>query len=142
MNFTRTKVEKFGLQSQKLISQIKAREILRENGIVVNEKNKNCLFTHNKNESLKHFIVKAILFKILREKRRNVGSEIEIKNGIVDLIDLDNLIAYEIENEINKKRINEKLKNYKVVKDVFFIDCKKVPNDLEKAEKYLRKIVV
>jgi hypothetical protein len=142
MNFTRTKVEKFGLQSQKLISQIKAREILRENGIVVNEKNKNCLFTHNKNESLKHFIVKAILFKILREKGRNVGSEIEIKNGIVDLIDLDNLIAYEIENEINKKRINEKLKNYKVVKDVFFIDCKKVPNDLKRAEKYLRKIVV
>ena len=66
MNFTRTKVEKFGLQSQKFISQIKAREILRENGMVVNEKNKNCLFTHNKNESLKHFIVKAILFKILR----------------------------------------------------------------------------
>jgi len=142
MNFTRTKVEKFGLQSQKLISQIKAREILRENGMVVNEKNKNCLFTHNKNESLKHFIVKAILFKILREKGRNVGSEIEIENGIVDLIDLDNLIAYEIENGINKKRINEKLKNYKVVKDVFFVDCKKVPNDLEKAEKYLRKIVV
>jgi hypothetical protein len=142
MNFTRTKVEKFGLQSQKLISQIKAREILRENGIVVNEKNKNCLFTHNKNESLKHFIVKAILFKILREKRRNVGSEIEIKNGIVDLIDLDNLIAYEIENGINKKRINEKLKNYKVVKDVFFVDCKKVPNDLERAENYLRKIVI
>jgi hypothetical protein len=142
MNFTRKKVEKFGLQSQKLISQIKAREILRKNGIVVNEKNKNCLFTHNKKESLKHFVVKAILFKILREKGRNVGSEIEIENGIVDLIDLDNLIAYEIENGINKKRIEEKLKNYKVVKDVFFIDCKKVPNDLEKAENYLRKIVV
>jgi hypothetical protein len=142
MNFTRKKVEKFGLQSQKLISQIKARKILRENGIVANEKNKNCLFTHNKNESLKHFIIKAILFKILREKGRNVGSEIEIENGIVDLIDLDNLIAYEIENGTNKKKIEEKLKNYKAVKDVFFIDCKKVPNDLEKAEKYLRKIVV
>jgi hypothetical protein len=142
MNFARTKVEKFGLQSQKLISQIKARKILRENGIVVNEKNKNCLFTHNKNESLKHFVVKAILFKILREKGRNVGSEIEIEDGIVDLIDLDNLIAYEIENGINKKRIEEKLKNYKVVKDVFFVDCRKVPNDLEKAENYLRKIVI
>jgi hypothetical protein len=142
MNFTRKKVEKFGLQSQKLISQIKAKEILRKNGIVVNEKNKNCLFTHNKKESLKHFVVKAILFKILREKGRNVGSEIEIENGIVDLIDLDNLIAYEIENGISKRRIEEKLKNYKVVKDVFFINCKKVPNDLEKAENYLRKIVV
>jgi len=142
MNFTRKKVEKFGLQSQKLISQIKAKEILRKNGIVVNEKNKNCLFTHSKKESLKHFVVKAILFKILREKGRNVGSEIEIENGIVDLIDLDNLIAYEIENGISKRRIEEKLKNYKVVKDVFFINCKKVPNDLEKAENYLRKIVV
>ena len=138
----RRKIEKYGLQSQKLISQIKARELLKENGIVINENNKNCLFLHNKNESMNHFIVKAILFKILRGKGRNVGTEIEIKNGIIDLIDLDNLLAYEIENGISKKRIKEKVVNYQAVKDVFFINCKKIPENLKGIENYLREIVV
>lgn len=142
MNFTRGRVEKYGLQSQKLISQIEARRLLKENGIVINGNNKNCLFLHNKKESMKHFVVKAILFKILREKDRCIGTEIEIKNGIVDLIDMDNLIAYEIENGYSKKKIKEKLINYEVVKDVFFIECKNVPENINDAEKYLRRIVV
>jgi len=140
--FTRKRIEKYGLHSQKLISQMEARKLLKENGIVANGNNKNCLFLHNRKESMKHFIVKAILFKILREKRRNVGTEIEINNGIVDLIDLDNLIVYEIDNGYDKRKIREKLINYKVVKDVFFIDCKKVSDNLKDAEEYLRRVVV
>lgn len=142
MMFTRKRIEKYGLQSQKLISQMEAKKLLKENGIVVNGNNKNCLFTHNKRESMKHFIVKAMLFKILREKCRNIGTEIEIRNGIVDLIDLDNLIVYEIENGMDKKSVREKMMNYRVAKDVFFIDCKKVPEGLKEAEKYLREVVV
>lgn len=142
MMFTRKRIEKYGLHSQKLISQIEARNLLKENGVVVNRNNRNCLFLHNRKESMKHFIVKAILFKILREKNRGVGTEIEIKNGIVDLIDLDNLIVYEIENGVNKKRTVEKVKNYKAVKDVFFINCRKVPDNLKDIENYLRKISV
>jgi hypothetical protein len=142
MLFTRKRIERYGLRSQKLISQINARKILKENGIVVTETNKNCLFLHNRNESMTHFVVKAILFKILRECSRSVGTEIEIRNGIVDLIDLDNLIVYEIENGMCKKRVRDKMTNYKNVKDVFFIDCKKVPEKLIDAEKYLRRIVV
>jgi len=142
MKFTRKKIERYGLQSQRLISQINAREILRENGIVINESNKNCLFIHNRNESMKHFIVKAMLFKILREKGRNIGTEIEIRNGVVDLIDFNNLIAYEIENGMGKKQIKEKIDNYKAVKDVFFINYNKTPENLKDAEKYLRGIAV
>jgi MFS superfamily sulfate permease-like transporter len=142
MKFTRKRVERYGLQSQKLISQMESKKLLKENGIVVNGNNKNCLFMHNKRESIKHFIVKAILFKILRELDRSVGSEIEIRNGIVDIIDLDNLIVYEIENGMNKKNIKEKIRNYRIVKDIFFIDCKRVPENLEDAEKYLRRVVI
>lgn len=142
MKFTRMRIERYGLRSQKLISQINARKILKENGIIVTETNKNCLFLHNRNESMTHFVVKAILFKILRERCRTVGTEIEIKNGIVDLIDLDNLIAYEIENGMCKKRVKDKMENYKAVKDIFFIDCRKVPENLKDAERYLRGIAV
>jgi hypothetical protein len=142
MTFTRKRIEKYGLHSQKLISQMEARKLLKENGVVVNGNNRNCLFLHSRKETMNHFVVKSILFKILREKERNVGTEIEINNGIVDLIDLDNLIVYEIENGRNKKSVREKIINYRVAKDVFFIDCKKVPDNLKAIENYLRKISI
>jgi len=137
---TREKVTMYGLKSQKYISFLQAEKLLASKGFVLNKKNENCLFLHNKKESMKHFIVKAIIFKILRERGRKVGSEIEFENGIVDLLDVDNLIIYEIEN--NRTKAKEKVKRLKSVTDVFVIDLKKVPNNLKEAEKYLREKVV
>ena len=137
---TREKVTMYGLKSQKYISFLQAEKLLASKGFVLNKKNENCLFLHNKKESMKHFIVKAIIFKILRERGRKVGTEIEFKNGIVDLIDVDNLIIYEIENSVTKAK--EKIKRLKNMRDVFVIDLKKVPDSLKEAEKYLREKVV
>ena len=138
----RKRVEKYGLISQRRILQWKAKNLLKAKGLVIDSNNINCLFLHNSKESLKHFLVKAIMFKILRNRKRKVGCEIEIDNGIVDLLDLNNLIAYEIESKFDKNKIKEKLKNYKTIKDVVFINLKKVPNEFEKAEKFLKEIVI
>ena len=138
----RYRVKKYGLASQKQIMQFVAEDLLNKKGIVVNLHNLNCLFLHNLRESTKHFIVKAILFKLLRNKRRRVACEVEINSGIVDLVDLDNLIAYEIESKPTKRKMEEKVKNYEAVKDVIFIDLRKVPNDLAKAVKFLKKFVI
>lgn len=138
----RHRIKKYGLISQRRISQFEAERLLEERGIVVNSTNVNCLFSYSKRESLKHFIVKAMIFKILRNKGRKVACEVEINNGIVDLLDLDNLIAYEIESNLAKGKIENKLRNYRAVEDVIFIDLREVPNDLGKAEKFLKKIVV
>lgn len=137
---TREKVVKYGLKSQKYISFLQAEKLLASKGFVLNKKNENCLFLHNRKESMKHFIVKAIIFKILRERGRKVGTEIEFKNGIVDLIDVDNLIIYEIENNVTKAK--EKIEQLKNVRDVFIVNLKKVPDSLKEAEKYLRRKVV
>lgn len=138
----RNKILIYGLQSQKNISRIRAQRILQRKGYVMNERNANCLFSHNANESLKHWTTKAIIFKILRERKRNVGTEVEVGNGIVDVFDEDNKIAYEIESEISKRKAREKMRNMQEANDVFFINLKKVPDEINAARKYLERIVV
>jgi len=83
-----------------------------------------------------------MIFKILRDRGRTVGTEIETNNGIVDLIDVDNKIVYEIESNLTEKIAKEKIKQFNFAKDVFLIDVKKIPDDLNKAEKYLKEKVV
>ena len=138
----RERFKKYGIASQRKILQFEAENLLKNKKVVVNSSNINCLFLHNSRESLKHWVVKAILFKILRNKKRKVASEVEVKNGIVDLIDLDNLIVYEIERKLNKKIVKRKLKNYGFAKDIFFIDLQKISNDIFEIEKFLKKFVV
>ena len=107
--FVRSRARKYGLSSQRKMSQSKAIQLLREKNYVITERNKNCLFLHNSHESLKHFVIKAIVFKILREFDRTVGTEIETNGGIADVIDVDNLIVYEIESNFSKRKLKEKL---------------------------------
>ncbi len=141
-NFTRAKVRRYGLGSQRFVSYLNSEKLLNQNGFVLNDKNKNCLFLHNSEETMKHFLVKAMILKILRERGRIVGSEIEVRNGIADLVDLDNSIIYEVETNITKEKVYDKIKNYNSAKDIFFIDTREVPDDLNDAEKYLREKVV
>lgn len=91
---------------------------------------------------MKHFLVKAIILKILRERGRTAGTEVEVRNGVADLVDLDNSIVYEVETNITKEKIYQKIRNYESAKDIFFIDTREVPDDLNEAEKYLREKVV
>ncbi len=139
---TRLKARKYGVASQKYISFLRSEKLLRTNGVVLNEKNKNCLFMHSSKESVKHWVIKSILFKLLRERGRTVGTEIEVRGGIVDVLDVDNFIGYEVESRINNKSVQQKLKRLWRLHDIIFIDLKKVPDSIKAAEEYLRNIVV
>ena len=139
---TRLKGRKYGIVSQRYISFLRAEKLLRTSGIVLNETNKNCLFMHNSRESVKHWTIKSILFKLLRERNRTVGTEVEIRGGIVDILDVDNFIGYEIESNLSKNSIQKKSKQLWRLHDVVFIDVKNVPNSIEAAEKYLKNIIV
>lgn len=140
--FVREKIRKYDLTSQRKIPYFEAEKLLSENGFVLNNKNKNCLFINSGNEGMKHWLIKAIIFKILRERGRNVGTEVEVNSGIIDILDADNLIAYEIETNLTKKKIREKIRNYSLVKDIFIIDTKEISDDLEEAENFLREKIV
>jgi hypothetical protein len=136
----RNRVRMYGLKSQRLISQARAVKLLKSFGYVLNEQNKNCLYLTK--ESMKHWLTKAAIFKILRDRGRVVGTEIELGGGIADVIDVDNFIVYEIEKELNERKKKEKASRLKDAKDVFIIDLKEVPDDFDKAEIYLGEKVV
>ncbi len=142
MKNTRLKARKYGIVSQRYISFLRAEKLLRTNGIVLNERNKNCLFMHNSRESTKHWVIKSIIFKILRERGRTIGTEVEVRGGIVDVLDVNSFIGYEIESNISQKAMLQKTKRLWKLHDVIFIDVKKVPDSIQDAEKYLRTIVV
>ena len=91
---------------------------------------------------MKHFVVKAMIFKILRERGRTVGTEIETRNGIADVIDVDNLIVYEVETKITKKRVEEKTRQFKNFRDLFVFNANKFSNDLNLLEKKLQDLIV
>jgi len=138
----RKRVDKYRINSQELISHLRAERLLKERGFVVNEKNVNCLFPSNGKESMKHWLVKAMLFKLLRNLNRRVGTEIETRTGIVDVVDIDKLIAYEIESELRTEKIEERLRSLWFMRDIFFIDIRRVPNDFAEAEEYLKRKIV
>jgi UTP-glucose-1-phosphate uridylyltransferase len=139
-NFTRERVRKYGLRSQKFVTEQKAEELLKSKGFVLTNQNKNCLFTNGGKESMKHWIVKAMIFKILREMGRTVGSEVEVSSGIVDIIDVNNMIVYEVEMKMCWQEYETNM--FGRVRDVFIINLGKVPDDLNDAERYLREKIV
>ncbi len=136
----RERVRRYGLRSQRTISQLKASRLLKCLGYVLDDQNKNCLFLSK--ESMKHWLVKAAIFKILRDKGKTTGTEIEANGGILDVIDVDNLIVYEIENGSSQKRKKEKLEQFKDFNDVFIIDLKDLPDNLKEMEEYLKRKIV
>lgn len=138
----RERVRRYGLRSQRKVPFFKSQQMLEDNGFILPERNKNCLFTNGGSESMKHFLVKAIIFKTLRERGRQVGTEVEVDGGIVDLLDTDNMIAYEVENNFTMKKLRNKLTNLSGLRDVFFIDILEVPDDIFEAESYLREKIV
>jgi len=140
-NDVRNRVKKYGLSSQRGLNYLQAEKELRENGFVIGKNNMNCLFSSNGKESLKHFIAKAIIFKILRDRRRNVATEVETRNAIVDVLDVDNRIAYEVENGFDEDDIIG-LISHKELRDIFLIDLKEIPNDVFEAEEFLKQILI
>lgn len=103
---------------------------------------KNCLYPHNSKESMRHWLVKSIIFKALRDMGHTVRSEAETRGGIVDVLDEDNMIAYEVETRLDCDRIRMRLRQLWHLNDVFFIDCRKVPETVKGAVEYIKSMVV
>ncbi|MCX6820854.1 MAG: hypothetical protein NT016_02810 [Candidatus Aenigmarchaeota archaeon] len=142
MGIVSAKRRSYGIPSQKRVSFLRADRLLRERGAVLDGANSNCLFAHSGKESMKHWIVKALLFKALRDLGRTVGTEIETAGGIVDVLDADSLVAYEVETDIDRAVIERKCRRLWRMHDVVFVDASKVPDGIADAERCLRGLIV
>ena len=109
----------------------------RRLGADIDPVNQNVIVTAS-NETMKHFIVKAMLFKLLREKGRRTGCEMEVGNGVADIVDLETKYAYEVESEPEKGRLRKKIEQFAgYLTDMIVIDLAKVPDDLNLMKLYL-----
>jgi ParB family chromosome partitioning protein len=94
-------------------------------------------------ETMKHFVVKAMVYKLLRGMGRTTVCEMEAGGGVVDIYDAQTGYAYEIESKPRPDTGRIKAERFAgQVKDVLVIDLKKVPDDINGMEGYLKEKVV
>lgn len=77
-------------------------------GIKYSSRHHNTVLFHNRQETWHHFIAKCLLSKTLRDQGHDVFSEMAVGTGIMDLIDLDTGIVYEIESRPGPKTLEQK----------------------------------
>ncbi len=124
------------------LSHSKAVDVMNR-GISTRDK---CKILLHPRESLKHFIVKSLVCRILFERGRSFVSEACVENGNkVDVCDLSMQIAYEIEPDRPESRLDSKFGKYGIspaIKDIIIIPYKKLPDDLNLAYDKLKDMVV
>ncbi|MEK6878222.1 MAG: hypothetical protein AABY22_01365 [Nanoarchaeota archaeon] len=87
-------------------------------------------------KKIKLDIVAWLVQRILLERKRKVGWN---NNKVIDF---SNSILYFVENNLTKQKILKGIKENKNFKDIFFIDSREIPSDIEEAWKYLSEKVV
>ncbi len=103
----------------------------------------NKLRPHNKNETLKHFLVKATTFKILIDNNYFVYSEHQLRKGRVADIFAENKetkIIVEVETKPTKKHNKELIEFYKN-ETLYIIDTKKISNNIIEMEEEIKFIL-
>ena len=118
----------------------------------------NKLRPHNRNETFKHFIAKAIAFKILFNAGYLVYSEHDVTKGdlnksnnktrVADVIAYDGhntseptlSIVVEVETKPTKKHNKELMKFYED-RTLYIIDLRKISEDIVEMEKQIKHIL-
>jgi hypothetical protein len=115
----------------------------KQRGILYLPEHVNALKMHP-NETLDHWITKAIVFRLLRKMKHDVVTEFEITGmGVGDVLDLTNSIQYEIETTSYQKFITDRAKQYaRIGVDVIVIPLKKLPKNIKEREKALKEWVL
>ena len=96
------------------------------------------------NETLEHWITKAIVFRLLRKMKHDVVTEFEITGmGVGDVFDLTTSRQYEVETKNTPKYIRDRLDQYKRMDvDIIIIPLKNLPVNIREREKALEDWVI
>lgn len=132
----------YGIPSQRGMSPLRAGRMAEAGGCVLDSGNANRVFEHCGAEGMRHWVVKAMLFKALRDLGRTVGTEVEACGCVVDVLDADSMVAYEVETRVDRAAAGRKCRRLWRLRDVVFVDASKVPDGIAEAERCVRAIVV
>lgn len=110
----------------------------------IDYKNLNKVRVHNKNELVKHFIIKAMILKIFFNSGYEVYTECEIGTKVCDVLAIKKkCLPTVIEIESNPTLKHDKdLFNYYSEKEMnlYIIYSDDVPNDIKLMETYLKGV--
>ena len=96
-----------------------------------------------RSESFRHFMAKACLFYMLRERKHEVISEFELPESFIDLCDKTTMTFYEIDLFPTSTRLAEKADKYNYTGyDLIFINCRNIPDDVFQMRMFLEKFIV
>ena len=110
----------------------------------------NKLRPHNRKETMKHFIVKAMVFKLFFNQGDHIYSEYDCfrnkKHKVADIVIKDknnvNVIKAVIEVETKPtKKHNRELLNFWTDENLYIIDVREIPNDLKKMQDFLEHVL-
>lgn len=100
----------------------------------------------DKNETVKHFVIKCLVYYNLKSKGHRVQLEYKTANGcIIDIFDKNTRIAFEVQKNMNKKLLQEKYNTY--LKNSEVLDIVPIPTsafnnwDIRKWVKILDRFV-
>lgn len=101
-------------------------------------------------DDYRHFMVKSAVYEILASDGHEVRTEVEVPNDwIIDVIDADTAMIYEIETGLTPASRKSKVKRYlqaecmgPVIEDIIFLDPTELPTDVFELKKELREEVI
>lgn len=105
----------------RFLTETGKKRMLSQCGIIYDRTTANVLRVHNKNESWGHFLTKAVLFKLFRDKGYTVLLEAETANGVLDCYILELGLALEVVSSLYPKKEASTKELYNLVKDILVI---------------------
>ena len=109
----------------------------------IRDKHWNGILNRCRGETLRHFIVKTVMFYQLCKLEHDIRTEWRVPNGYVDIVDLTTHTIYEIELSANKSFRNRKIDLYDMPGfEVIVVDCHNLPSDIDGMAVFLEQYIV
>lgn len=105
----------------KFLTESGKKRMLSKYGIIYDKTTRNVLRVHNKNESWGHFLTKAVLYKLFRDKGYEVLMEAETVRGVIDVFVLDLELAIEVVSHSYPGTVTHKKEVYKRVRELVVV---------------------
>jgi hypothetical protein len=105
----------------KFLTETGKRRLAARYGIIYDKTTRNILRVHNKNESWGHFLTKAVLYKLFRDRGYDVVLEAETVHGVIDAYVVDLELAIEVLSHPHPKKVNSKKEHYETVREFLVV---------------------
>ncbi len=105
----------------KFLTEAGKRRMLSKYGIIYDKTTRNILRVHNKKESWGHFLTKAVLYKLFRDRGHDVVLEAETAHGVIDVFIVDLKLAIEVVSTPHPKKIKTIKNRYTKFNDILIV---------------------